>query len=314
MGQVKISTKVAGIDVSKRRLDVAAHGQDALAGFDNDEAGWRALAVWLDERGVGRVGVEASGGYERGVSAHLRELGLEVVTHQPIQIRAFARFKRIKAKNDKIDAALIAAATAQTDTVRAACDPLLAELCDRLTAYEQAADLVAQMKTMLEHVALPDLRDQYEAHLASLKAWKRGLAKDLVSRVGQHPKLARRFALACSLPGVGQIVAASLVLRMPELGAMGRGQAASLLGVAPFDRDSGNSSSQRHIFGGRARVRRMVYLAATVARRIDPGFKAFAERLAAAGKKPKVVLVAVMRKLIEAANAILGRGTPWVPA
>lgn len=314
MEQVKTSTRAAGIDAAKAKLDVAAHGLEGSASFNNNEAGWRALLAWLLERDVDRVGIEASGGYERGVSAYLRGFGLEVVTHQPAQVRAFARFKRIKAKNDKIDAAVIAQATAQTDLVRAAADPLIVELGDRLTAYEQAAELVAQLKTMLEHVALPDLRAQYEAQLASLKAWKRRLAKDLTDRIAQHPQLARRFALVISLPGVGQIVAASLVLRMPELGAMDRGQAASLLGVAPFDRDSGKTQGQRHIFGGRARVRRMVYLAATVARRIDPGFKAFAQRLANAGKKPKVVLVAVMRKLIEAANAVLGRGTPWLPA
>jgi transposase len=305
---------VAGIDAAKAKLDVAALGCDEPATFGNDAAGWRALAAWLGERGVRRVGIEASGGYERGVSSHLGSLGFEMVTHQPAQVRAFARFKRIKAKNDRIDAAVIAQATAQTDLTRAAADPQLVELGDRLTAYEQAAELVAQLKTMLEHVALPDLRGQYETQLSALKAWKRRLAKDLVGRIAQHPQLQRRFDLVRSLPGVGQIVAASLVLRMPELGAMARGQAASLLGVAPFDRDSGQHNGQRHIFGGRARLRRMVYLAAAVAKRTDHGFKAFAQRLAAAGKKPKVVLVAVMRKLIEAANTVLGRGTAWLPA
>lgn len=314
MEQAKTSTKVAGIDAAKAKLDVAVHGQTGSASFANDAPGWQALAAWLAEHGASRVGIEASGGYERGVSAWLRQGGFEVVTHQPVQVRAFARFKRIKAKNDKIDAAVIAAATAQTDLVRAAADPQLVELADRLTAYEQAAELVAQMKSMLEHVALPDLRAQYEAHLKILKTWKAQLAKDLVVGLSRHRELQRRFELVRSLPGVGPIVAASLVLRMPELGAMARGQAASLLGVAPFDRDSGRSSGQRHIFGGRARLRRMVYLAATVARRTDPGFKAFAQRLADAGKKPKVVLVAVMRKLIEAANIVLARQTPWVPA
>ena len=312
MEQVKASTKAGGIDAAKAHLDAAANGQEGSARFVNDEAGWQALAAWFAERGVSRVGIEASGGYERGVSAYLRQLGLEVVTHQPAEVRAFARFKRIKAKNDKIDAAVIAAATAQVDLVRAAADPQLVELADRLTAYEQAAEFVAMLKTMLEHVVLPDLRAQYEAQLKNLKAWKASLAKDLVARIGRHPDLQRRFDLVRSLPGIGPIVAASLVLRMPELGAMSRGQAASLLGVAPFDRDSGKSHGERHIFGGRARVRRMVYLAAAVARRRDPAFKAFADRLAALGKKPKVVLVAVMRKLIEAANLVLARQTPWL--
>jgi transposase len=314
MKQIETITKSAGIDAAKAKLDAAVHGLPEAFKVGNDEAGWRVLAQWFAQHGVTRVGIEASGGYERGVSAFLRGRGLEVMTHQPAQIRAFARFKRIKAKNDKIDAAVIAAATAQTDTVRAASDPLLVELGDRLTAYEQAADLVARMKTMLEHIGLPDVKLQHQAQLKALKRWKDQLASDLIGRIAQHPELQRRFDLLISLPGVGKIVAASLVLRMPELGAMTRGQAASLLGVAPFDRDTGQSHGQRHIFGGRARVRRMVYLAATVAKRIDPALKAFANRLADAGKKPKVVLVAVMRKLIQAANTVLERGTPWVKA
>ena len=314
MEQVKTNTKAAGIDAAKAKLDVAAHGSGEAATVANDPVGWRELASWLVEREVGRVGIEASGGYERGVVAYLRQQGFEVVIHQPAEVRAFARFKRIKAKNDRIDAAVIAAATAQVDTVRAASDLELVALGDRLTVYEQVADLVAQMKTMLEHVSLPDLRRQFEAQLKTMKAWKARLAKDLTGRINRQPRLQRRFGLVASLPGVGPIVAASLVLRMPELGAMARGQAASLLGVAPFDRDSGRSSGERHIFGGRARVRRMVYLAAAVAKRTDHGFKAFAQRLADAGKKPKVILVAVMRKLIEAANLVLRRGTVWVPA
>jgi transposase len=314
MEQMKPTTNVAGIDAAKAKLDVAVHGLEDTRVIANSPAGFAQMAAWLKSHGVGRVGIEASGGYERPVIAFLRGEGLEVIVHQPAEVRAFARFRRIKAKNDKIDARVIAAASAQVDTVRAASDPAIVELCERLTAYEQAAELVAQVKTFLEHVALPDLKRQYQAQLAALKAWKKSLTKDLVARIKAHPQLVRRFDLVASLPGVGQIIAASLVLRMPELGHMSRGQAASLLGVAPFDRDSGATQGQRRIFGGRARARRMVYLAAIVAKRCDLGFKAFALRLTAAGKKPKVAIVAVMRKLIEAANLVLGRGTPWVPA
>jgi transposase len=312
MEQIKTSTKSGGIDVAKAKLDAAVHGLDGGLCVGNDQAGWLELADWLVAHDVVRVGLEASGGYERAVADYMRRRGLEVIVHQPAEVRAFARFKRIKAKNDRIDAAVIAQATAQCDTVAAATDARLVELCERLTAYEQAADLVAQIKTMLEHVALSDLKSQYQAQLVGLQAWKKALAKDLIGRIAEHPDLARRFDLLVSLPGVGPIVAASLVLRMPELGRMRRGQAACMLGVAPFDRDSGSMSGQRHIFGGRARPRRMVYLAAIVAKRVNPSLKAFALRLANEGKKPKVVIVAVMRKLIEAANLVLARQTPWL--
>jgi len=184
-------------------------------------------------------------------------------------VRQFARFKRLKAKNDKIDARLIALATTQTETVKAANDPRLADLAQRMTAYEQAADHLARMKTEAEHIRLPDVR---------------------------------------------KLFAATIVIRMPELGSLKHGQAAALIGVAPFDRDSGLHRGQRFIWGGRERPRRMLYIAAVVAKRFDPALKAFAANLAQRGKPPKIITVAVMRKLIEAANLVLGRGQPWTKA
>jgi len=310
----KTSTKIAGVDVSKAHLDAAVHGGEDEARFANAAAGFLSLAAWLADRGVHRVGLEATGGYEKGVCGFLSARGFEIVLHQPLEVRLFARLKRKRAKNDRRDARLIAAATAQVDAVKAAADPYLAELAERMTAYEQAADLLAQMRTYREHTRLADLRADLEAHIRILAARKKALAADLVRRIRDRADLGRRFDLVASLPGVGAISAAALVIRMPELGAMDRDQPSALLGVAPFDRDSGEWKGQRFIGGGRERPRRLVYMAALAARRIDPGLKAFADRLAAKGKKPKVVLVAVMRKLIEAANLVLKRGTPWIPS
>ena len=311
MEQGKTSTKAAGIDVSKKHLDAAVHGEAEGARFVNDAAGFTQLAAWLRERGVRRVGMEATGGYEKGALVFLQTEGFETVLHQPLEVRLFARLKRRRAKNDRLDACLIAAATAQVEAVKAAGDPYLAELAERMTAYEQAADLLAQARTYREHTSLADLRADLEAHIRILLARKKALAADLIRRIRERPDLRRRFDLIATLPGFGRIVAAALVIRMPELGAMERGQPAALLGVAPFDRDSGDRRGERFIGGGRERSRRLVYIAALAARRVDPGLKAFAERLLASGKPPKVVLVAVMRKLIEAANLVLKRGTPW---
>ena len=141
---------------------------------------------------------------------------------------------------------------------------------------------------------------------------KARLANDVLARIKAHPDLLARFNLLRSLPGAGPIVAATLVVRMPELGSMKRGQAAALLGVAPFDRDSGQHKGRRLIGGGRARPRRMLYLAALAAKRCDPALRAFAEQLRARGKPAKLVVVAVMRKLIEAANLVLSRRQPWL--
>jgi transposase len=313
--QAKCNTKVAGIDVSKSKLDVAAHGSDAgsVVQFGNDPAGFERLGAWLAAQAIGRVGLEATGGYERRLVAWLHANGLEVVVHQPLEVRLFARLKRRRAKNDRIDALLIAAATAQVDAVKAAADPLYAELAERMTAYEQASDDLARLKACLEHVTLADLKASYEARIEIAKAWKQRLLADLVQRIKAREDLAQRHQLLTSLPGVGPVVAAALVVRMPELGSLSPGQAASMLGVAPFDYDTGRFKGQRHIAGGRTRPRRLVYLAALVASRHDPGLRAFAQRLRAAGKKPKVVIVAVMRKLIQAANLVLARGAPWRP-
>jgi transposase len=305
--------KTAGIDVSKATLDVALAETDEELKTANAAQAFAALAEWLGARGVRRVGLEASGGYERAVAAQLRGCGFEVVVHQPAEVRAYARFKRIKAKNDRIDAKVIALATAQVEAVKAANDPRLVELAEWFTAYEQAADRLAQMKTCLEHVTLETLKAGLLAQIRQAKLWKAQLLRDILKCIKACPDLARRHALLQSLPGFGPVVAASHLIRMPELGALPHGRAASLIGVAPFDRDTGQSSGKRHISGGRSRPRRMLYIAALAASRCDPGLRAFAQRLRAAGKPPKVALAALMRKLIEAANLVLTRGAPWVP-
>jgi transposase len=312
MEQDKHNIKIAGVDVGKAWLDVAIHGLDEVTRVANTDAGRIALVAWLKTRQVARVGLEATGGYERAARMALDAAGFEVVVHQPLEVRLFARLKRLKAKNDRLDAALIAAVTAQVDAVKAAGDPRLADLAERLTAYEQAADLAATMKTFLEHASLKDVVKDFTTQIRSMERLKAKLAKAVLDGIKAHADLAERLKLLLSLPGVGPVVAASLIVRMPELGAMSRGQAASLLGVAPFDRDSGQFKGLRLIGGGRARPRRLVYLAALSAKRCDPGLKAFAERLRDRGKAPKVVVVAVMRKLIEAANLVLSRGQPWL--
>ncbi len=314
MEQRKTNTKVAGVDVSKLMLDVAVHGVEEMLQVANTPAGFEALGRWLEKHQVGRVGVEATGGYEQALVIWLQAKGWEVVVHPPAAVRQFARFKRLKAKNDKIDARLIALATTQAETVKAASDPRLIDLAQRMTAYEQVADHLARMKTEAEHIRLPDLRKLFAATMRTLLALKKKLANDLIARICAWPELAARYQLLQSLPGFGRLVAAAIVIRMPELGSLKHGQAAALIGVAPFDRDSGLHRGQRFIWGGRERPRQMLYIAAVVAKRFDPALKAFAANLAQRGKPPKVITVAVMRKLIEAANLVLGRGQPWTKA
>ena len=312
MEQHQSSTRVAGVDVGKKRLDAAVHGLEDAVVVDNTVAGVGELIAWLRAREVGRVGLEASGGYERRVRQALEQAGFEVVVHQPLEVRRFAQLKRRRAKNDRLDARLIAAATAQVDAVRAAQDPRLAELAERMSAYEHITDQVVAQKTFLESVTLKDVIALVRGQIRNLERVKAKLAAEILQRIKAQPDLLARFRLLTSLPGIGPIVAACLVIRMPELGALRRGQAASLLGVAPFDRDSGQWKGLRFICGGRSRPRRLVYLAALAAKRCDPALKAMAERLSARGKPAKLITVAVMRKLIEAANLVLQRGQPWL--
>ena len=312
MEQYQSNSKMAGVDVGKRRLDAAVHGLEGIVGMVNEAQGHAELIAWLQARQVTRVGLEASGGYERGVREALQKAGFEVVVHQPLEVRRFAQLKRWKAKNDRLDAKLIAWATAQVEAVKAAQDPRLVDLSERMSAYEQITDQAAELKTFLESVRLEDIAVLVRTQIQSLDAAKAGLAADILARIKAQPDLLRRLRLLQSLPGVGPIVAASWVIRMPELGAMRRGQAASLVGVAPFDRDSGQWKGLRFIGGGRARPRRMLYLAALAAKRCDPTLNAFAQRLLDRGKPKKVAIVAVMRKLIEAANLVLCRDQPWL--
>ena len=312
MKQEQVSTKIAGVDVGKDFLDAAVHGLEDQIQVARDPAGLSKLIKWLRARSVFRVGLEATGGYEQAVIAALNAAAFEVVLHQPLEVRLFARLKRMRAKNDRIDARVIAAATTQVEAVKAAADPRLQELAQLMTAYEHVTDQLAEAKTFMEHVSQKGLIQDMKARIAFNAQVKAKLAKQILTSLKAHADLLARYRLLQSLPGVGPIVAAGLVIRFPELGAMKRGQAASLLGVAPFDRDSGRFKGQRFIFGGRSRPRRLMYLAALAAKRCNPGLRAFAERLTALGKPPKVVTVAVMRKLIEAANLVLSRGQPWV--
>mgnify|MGYP001110294124 CR=1 FL=1 len=315
MEQAHVSTAIAGIDVGKRWLDAALDGvATPPLRIGNDKQGIAKLGDWLREHRVGRVGLEASGPYDRLVRCHLEAAGFEVVVHQPLEVRLFGRLKRQRAKSDRLDARLIAAATAGIDRQTMVHDPRLAELAERFTVYERIAEAIAGFKNLLESVTLADLRRSVLEQIEQLKLYKAELVSCLMAAVEVHADLRSRLGLLLSLPGFGSIVAASMLVRMPELGHMQHGQPAALIGTAPYDRDSGRHVGQRCIAGGRSRPRRMLYIAALSARRCDPHFKAFADRLERAGKPKKVIIVAVMRKLIEAANLVLKRAQPWTPA
>jgi transposase len=309
----KISTAVAGIDTAKDKLDVAVHGRAERWHVENTLGGWRRLHSELARAGVSRVGIEASGGYERGVVKHLRAQGLVVLVLQPIQVRAYARLHLRRAKNDTLDAVLIAACAAAIEGPRVEPDARLAELADHLTFVEQIEEDIARLKTRLEHIDDRRLRTMVLADIARLKARRMAELSRILRSLRNHRDLARRLDLVLSVPGIGERTALALIIRMPELGHISREQAAALAGLAPFDDDSGKYKGQRHIAGGRGRLRRSLYAAALPAAfRWNKTLIELYARLVAKGKAHNAALVACARKLLIYANTVVARGTPWV--
>ena len=310
MTQTSMTT--AGIDTSKSKLDVAVHGRTERWQVANTLVGWRKLAERLAEIGVDRVGIEATGGYERGVVEHLRTAGFTVAVLQPAQVKAFGRMHLRRAKNDALDAVLIAACMAALDLSGVVPDPRLAKLADQMTFLDQTGEDIARFKTRLEHIDDPRLRRIVLGDIARLKARKLAQIRDIARQLRSHRDLAVRLDLVLSIPGIGELTALAIVIRMPELGQVSREEAAALAGLAPFDNDSGQYKGQRHIAGGRNRLRRSLFAAALPAAfRWNQALIALYRRLIAAGKAHNVALIACARKLLIYANTVVQRGTPW---
>ena len=316
---------IAGIDTSKAKLDIAIHGSDTCWQVDNTPAGFKLLAARLAKAKVGRVGIEATGGYEQGVVRHLRKCGFQVLVLQPLQVKAVARLKLKRAKNDRIDAFLIAACTALIEPHEIEPDQRLDEPAHHLTFVEQIEEDIVRFKTRLEHIHDKRRRAIASRDIARLETRRAAELARIAKGLRQHDDLARRLELVTSVDGIGERTAIALIVRMPELGRITREQAAALAGLAPFDtwlvasaasrdgNDSGERKGLRSIAGGRARLRRSLYAAAQPAAFFwNTALKQLYQRLTKAGKPHKLALTACARKLLVYANTVLARGTPWV--
>jgi transposase len=302
---------IAGVDVGKYRLDVAVRGGAAVT-LENQPQGHEQLIAFLRRQGVHTVGLEASGGYERAVAAALRRAGFTVAVLQPRQVRAYARLRLTRAKTDRLDAGLIAACTATLDPAGAIPDERLAVLAEALTFIEQIEEDLARAKTRREHVRDERLKALFAEEITRLRTRRRAELARLVDAVKREADLAARLALLESIPGLGERTALALVVRLPELGHLSREAVASLVGLAPFNDDSGRHAGERHIAGGRDRVRKSLYACAQAAAlRWNKELMAFYARLRAEGKAHKVAMVACARKLVIYANAVLARAAPW---
>jgi transposase len=303
----------AGIDTSKDKLDIAIHGRRGVFTVKNISAGWQQLAGRLAEAGVGRIGIEATGGYERDAMRFLQKAGFNVVLLQPAAVKAFARARLQRAKSDKIDAEVIADFTHTMNAEnKMPPDPRLDALADLLTYIEQIVEDISRFKTRLAHTRDTRLRETIRDQIKSFKKQQVTELRRLHGLVMAHDDLAARYKLVLSIPAIGIATALSLVIRMPELGQVSREEAASLAGVAPFVHQSGKHQGQMCIGGGRGRLRRALFMAAFVgSARWNPALIALYERLRARGKEHKCAVIACARKLLIYANTVVARGTPW---
>jgi transposase len=301
-----------GIDVSKDRLDVMVLPEQRCSSVPNDAAGWTTLVEQLRGFSIAAVGIEASGGYERGVVRSLQAAGMSVRQVNPFKLRQFARASGVLAKNDPLDARMIASFVGVMPTRPAQQQTPAAErLAEMLAVRRQlsAEKVAAENASRLLEDAM--LRRLSRRRIGRLIAEIKLLDKCLVEIVATDPALTHRYRLITSMPGVGPVLACTLIALLPELGSMNRKQVAALVGVAPYAFESGTLKGRRCIWGGRANVRQVLYMAAMSASNWNSGLKAFHDRLKAIGKKPKVAIVAVMRKMITTLNAMVRDDVVW---
>ena len=301
-----------GIDVAKDRLDVMVLPAQQSFAVRNDPAGWAELIARLRGFAIAAIGLEASGGYERGAMRALLAAGLPACQVNPFKLRQFARASGVLAKNDPLDTRMIASFVAIMPIRRAQARPLAIERMAEMLAVRRQlnAEKVAADNggRLLEDAMLQRLSRRRVARLAADIDMLDG---QMVEIVQTDATLAHRYRLLTSMPGVGLVLACTLMALLPELGTMSRKKVAALVGVAPYDFDSGKFKGRRCIWGGRAPVREVLYMAGMSAGNWNPVLKAFRERLKGAGKTAKVVIIAVMRKMITMLNAMVRDDVVW---
>ncbi len=306
-----ITGKIAGIDVSKHSLDAAVLGAAGGERFDNDAKGAKRLIAWLRRQRAEIVGLEPSGGYEKAAIKALAAAGFDVRFADARRVRLLAEAHNAGAKTDAIDAHFIARFIVETGGRKIELDPVREALADMVKARRDlggAARRLAQQAAALTHKGA---RRTLEKQAAALCAAAKAMEQAALAYVRDDSALTNDAQIMQTAPGVGAIVAATMLADMPELGRLTGKQAARLAGLAPYIRESGQWKGRAACGGGRMAPRNILYMAAMAAKRKDPSLKAFFDRLVAAGKPKMVALVALMRKLLTALNAMLRDQKTW---
>jgi len=303
-----------GVDVSKAHLDIHARPMGETLRVTNDAAGFRELETWLAPWSVTRVVFEATGAYHQAFEQTLGDKAFPLVKVNPRQARRFAEATGRLAKTDRVDAAMLAKMGAVLELPS---QPVMSVTLRALRELHAARDALIKEQTATKNrrkqITNKLLIRQNEKKLGTIKEDMAAIEEEMMSLISTDPSLQERLNITQSIPGVGRIAAFSMLIDMPELGTMTNKQAASLAGLAPMTRQSGDWNGLAHIRGGRARLRHALFMPTLVAIRHNPDLKATYEALIAAGKPPKVAIVAVMRKLVVLANALLRNGRTWSP-
>lgn len=300
-----------GIDVSKANLDIDAYPRAHRSRFNNDETGRKQLVNELKCLQPKLIVLEATGGLESPMASELAIAGLAVAVINPRQARDFAKALGVLAKTDQVDALVLARfAEAIKPEVRALKDNEVMALDSVLTRRRQLVDMITAESNRYAQ-APSKIAKQIAKHLSWLNKRLDEADDDLDDAIRRSPLWQAKANLMMSIPGVGRVTATTLLATLPELGQLSRREISALVGVCPFNRDSGGHLGRRVIWGGRASVRAVLYMAALAASRHNPMIKAFYQKLLAVGKMKKVALVACMRKLLVILNAVVKSNTPW---
>jgi transposase len=304
-----------GIDISKHRLEIHVRPCGESFTIDYSEEEVAALVERLGGLEPTLIVLEATGGMEVRLAAALAAAGLPVAVVNPRQVRAFARATGRLAKTDRLDAAAIAHfAEAVRPPVRPLADEATRQLQALVTRRRQLLEMLVAERNRCQ-AAEPALHKRIDAHLRWLETALAEIERDLDGAVRDSPVWRAKEELLRSVPGVGPVSARTLLAQLPELGSLTRRQVAALVGVAPFNRDSGKMRGKRTIWAGRAALRACLYMAAVAAARgANPTIAGFYQRLRQAGKPAKLALTACMRKLVVTLNAMLRTNTTWKQA
>lgn len=312
MNETESRSLNVGIDVSKLTLDIAIHETGESWSCSNELAGVKDLLSKLKQAKPTRIVLEATGGYETLVSATLAAAELPVIMVNPRQVRDFAKATGQLAKTDRIDARMLAHFAAVIDPpARPAKSPEAQHLEALLARRRQIVDMLVAEKNRLSNNRDRAVVKDLKAHIAWLERRLKASDDELQRVLKDSPAWRERDDLLRSVPGVGPVLSLTLLAQLPELGQLNRRQIAKLVGVAPFNRDSGQWRGARHIWGGRSVVRPPLFMATLSATRSNPIIKSFYRRLIAAGKAPKVALTACMRKLLTILNTIVKTQISW---